>query len=130
MQKIDFVSNIEMIVEKLKSVDILNQFDSGFKQPGSPYNYGNINPLLFISKSNYDQIKNDKRYSEILTSLEAQDIYEETNLSLLTTTLKVTVAENILTTSNGVALYNFHNTLVKTSTLSKNILKSPSIQTV
>lgn len=127
MQKIDFVKNVETIVEKLKSADILKQFDDGFKQPGQAFNYGNINPLLFISKSNYDQIKNDDRYSEILSSLEAQSIYQETNLSQLTTILRNVKAEHVITAPNAVTLYNFHNTLIKTFTLSKNILQSSSI---
>ena len=127
MQKIDFVKNLETIVEKLKSVDILNHFDAGFKQPGQGYNYENITPLLFLSKSNYDQIKDDVRYSEILTTLNAQSIYAETNLSNLTTILRPVLASNIIGAANAVALYNFHNTLIKTSSLAKNILQSQSI---
>lgn len=127
MQKIDFVKNIEKIVEKLKSVEILNQFDAGFKQPGQSYNYERINPLLFLSKSNYDQIKDDSRYSEILITLNAQSIYAETNLSNLTTILRPVGAANIIESADALALYNFHNTLIKTATLSKNILQSQSI---
>lgn len=127
MQKIDFVKNLETIVEKLKSVDILNQFDAGFRQPGQPFNYAAINPLLFLSKSNYDQIKDDIRYSEILSTLNAQNIYEETNLSNLTTVLRQVPAQNIIASANAIALYNFHNTVIKTSLLSKSILQSKSV---
>jgi hypothetical protein len=127
MQKIDFVKNLQTIVEKLKSEDILKQFNAGFAKPGQYFNYATINPLLFLSKSNYDQIKNDNRYSEILTTLNAQDIYTETNLSNLTTILRSNKAYEILTHPNAVALYNFHNTLIQTSNLSKNILQSQSI---
>lgn len=127
MQKIDFVKNLETIVEKLKSVEILLQFNSGFKQPGQAYNYERINPLLFLSKSNYDQIKDDVRYSEILTTLNAQNIYAEANLSHLTTILRAVSAANIIGASNAIELYNFHNTVIKTSSLSKNILQSQSI---
>lgn len=127
MQKIDFVKNLETIVDKLKSTDILNQFEAGFKQPGQPFNYGTINPLLFLSKSNYDQIKDDPRYSEILKTLNAQSIYTENNLSNLTTILRAVNAQNIIVAANAIALYNFHNTLIKTSALSKNILQSKSI---
>ncbi|MBK8514659.1 MAG: hypothetical protein IPL56_20870 [Saprospiraceae bacterium] len=127
MQKIDFVKNIEIIVDKLKSVDILIQFEAGFKQPGQTFNYSAINPLLFLSKSNYDQIKDDIRYSEILSTLNAQSIYTESNLSHLTTILRAAPAQNIIAAANAIALYNFHNTLIKTSSLSKNILQSKSI---
>lgn len=127
MQKIDFVKNLETIVEKLKSREIVTQFQSGFAQPGQNFNYASINPLLFLSKSNYDQIINEPRYSDILTSLDAQSIYVENNLSHLTTILRVAQAPQILTQTNAVALYNFHNTLIQTSNLSKNILQSKSI---
>jgi len=127
MQKIDFVKNIETIVEKLKSADILNQFEGGFRQPGSIFNYAAIDPLLFLSKSNYDQIKDDVRYSEILTNLDAQNIYTEANLSNLTTILRAAHAKDIIASANAIALYNFHNTLIKTSRLSQNILQSKSV---
>lgn len=127
MQKIDFVKNLTTIVEKLKSQEIVSQFQAGFNQPGQNFNYGLINPLLFLSKSNYDQIKNETEYEEILTTLNAQDLYTENNLSLLTTILRFVQAQNILTQTKAVELYNFHNTLIQTSNLSKNILQSKSI---
>ena len=127
MQKIDFVKNLATIVEKLKSQEIVTQFQAGFSQPGQNYNYSLINPLLFLSKSNYDQIKNESEYEEILTTLNAQDIYTENNLSHLTTILRAGPAQNIMTKANAVALYNFHNTVIQTSNLSKNILQSKSI---
>jgi hypothetical protein len=127
MQKIDFVKNLATIVEKLKSVEIIHLFETGFKQPGQPFNYATINPLLFSSKSNYDQIKDDIRYSDILTTLNAQSIYSETKLSNLTTILRAVPAQTIIAAPNAISLYNFHNTLIKTASLSKNILQSQSI---
>lgn len=127
MQKIDFVKNLETIVKKLKSHEILTQFEAGFTQPVQVFNYAIINPLLFLSKSNYDQIKNETQYAEILITLNAQSIYTENNLSLLTTILRNSQASNILLQPNAVALYNFHNTIIQTSNLSKKILQSKSI---
>ena len=127
MQKIDFIKNLEIIVEKLKSQEIVSQFKAGFSQPGQNFNYESINPLLFLSKSNYDQIKNETQFEGILTTLNAQEIYTETNLSYLTTILRLGPAHNIMTQANAVALYNFHNTVSRTSNLSKNILQSKSI---
>ncbi|HEY9705610.1 MAG TPA: hypothetical protein V6C58_24440 [Allocoleopsis sp.] len=127
MQKIDFVKNLETIVEKLKSQEIISKFQIGFNQPGQNFNYSSITPLLFLSKSNYDQIKNETQFEEILTSLNSKEIYAETNLSHLTTILIDVSARNILTQSNAVALYNFHNTLIQTLHLSKNVLQSKSI---
>lgn len=62
-----------------------------------------------------------------MTTLNAQDIYTENNLSHLTTILRAGPAQNIMTQANAVALYNFHNTVIQTSNLSKNILQSKSI---
>lgn len=127
MQKIDFVKNLETIVEKLKSVEIFNYFEKGFDQPNMNYNYSDIIPLLFFSKSNYDLIKGDGRYSEILTALHAHRIYEEANLSHLTTILRVSSAIPIIGAANAIALFNFHSTLIKTASLSKNILQGQRI---
>lgn len=127
MQKIDFVKNLSTIAEKLKSLEIATQFQAGFSQPAQKFNYALINPLLFASKSNYDQIKNEPQFEEILTTLNAQGIYTENNLSHLTTILQIGTAYNIMTQPNAVALYNFHNTVIQTSNLSKNILQSKSI---
>lgn len=127
MQKIDFVKNLTTIVEKLKSQEIVSQFQAGFNQPGQNFNYAAINPLLFLSKSNYDQIKGETQFEEILTVLNAQGIYTETNLSNLTTILHAAPAQNIIRHANAIALYNFHNSIIQTSNLSKNILQSKSI---
>ena len=127
MQKIDFVKNLETIVEKLKSKEIVSQFQAGFNQPGQSFNYAAINPLLFLSKSNYDQIKDEAQFEEILRVLNAESIYTETNLSNLTTILQAAPAQTIIRQASAVALYNFHNTIIQTSKLSKNILQSKSI---
>jgi hypothetical protein len=127
MQKIDFIKNLETIVSKLQSNEILVLFNTGFAQPGNNFNYEAINPLLFASKSSYDQIKNENSYEEILTILGAQNIYSESNLSHLTTILRTVTAQFILAQPNAVALYNFHNTIINTSNLSKSILQSKSI---
>lgn len=127
MQKIDFVNNIKTIVEKLQSFEIVMRFNDGFNRPENNYSYNSINSFLFLSKSNYDQIKNDNRYSDILNTLNSQSIYDETNLSYLTTILRATHAREILINSKAIALYNFHNTIIQTLNLSKNILQSPTI---
>lgn len=124
MQKIDFVKNLQAIHEKHKSNEIMAQFDAGFKQPGNPFNYGAINPLLFLSKSNYDQINDDNRYKQILEGLNAQSIYTEANLSYLTTIFRQTKAEHVIINPNAIALYNFHSTIVHTLNLSNTVLQT------
>ena len=127
MQKIDFVKNLAIIVENLKSHDIVDIFQNGFNQPDQHYTYSSINPLLFISKSNYDRLKNEPQYEDIMTNLNLQDIYLENNLSKLTTIFQSNNISIILKNANSIAFYNLHNTLIQTSNLSKNILQSKSI---
>lgn len=124
MQKIDFSNNLDTIVERLQSVEILNLFRTGFSNPGQGYPYSQINPLLFLSKSNFDQLKNNERYSLILNSLNALTIYEEQNLSSIVTTLQQTRITEILTNARVVAFFNFHNALQSTSILAKTVLLS------
>lgn len=127
MQKIDFVKNLETIVQKLRSNEILSHFNSGFHNPSVGYEYSKITPLLFSSKSNYNQIKDDDKYKEILNNLNVQNIYTETNLSALTNVLRPVAAQHILTHQNAVALYNIHNTIVQTFNLSKDILQGADL---
>lgn len=124
MQKFDFVQNLEAIVGKLHSENILNHFNQGFSVPAKAYEYNNINPILFQSKSNYDQLKNDERYSAILKSLSAHIIYSAENLANLTTVLLNQGASAIYLRPNALELYNFHNALITTLKLSKEILVS------
>ncbi|MBC7525340.1 MAG: hypothetical protein H7239_13005 [Flavobacterium sp.] len=127
MQKIDFVKNLEIIVDKLKSIEITNHFETSFISPTKEYNYNYIIPILFASKSNYDQIKNDGRFSNILNVLNSENIYSEHNLSSLTTILIATYANNILQKSNSISLYNFHKSLITTKNLAKDILQGATL---
>lgn len=127
MQKLDFIVNLQDIVEKLQSEEIVRQFQGGFNNPSTSFNYASINPLLFASKSNYDQMKTENRFESILQSLNSEPLYTEQNLSKLTTILRQTPAIQIITQSNAVALYTFHNTLVNTLKLSKSVLVSSAI---
>lgn len=122
MQKLDFVKNLETIVENLKSKNILELFEAGFSDPNQYFEYNKIIPLLFISKSNYDNIKNIELYSKILEYFNCDQMYRTDNLTYLTTSLKNANASSIYLHSNNLLLYNFHKTIVSTYNLSKNIL--------
>ena len=52
MQKLDFVKNLEVIVDELQSEEITSKFKEGFNSPGG-YSYSQINAPIFISKSNF-----------------------------------------------------------------------------
>ena len=122
MQKIDFTKSLESIVSGLHSEEIVNHFKKGFNNPGTAYQYNQITPLLFQSKSNFDQMKTDSRYIGILSSLFAELVYSEENLASLTGVLVPQGANGIITSPNAIELYNFHNTLITTLKLSKEVL--------
>lgn len=122
MQKLDFVKNLEIIVEKLKSESILSVFESGLKAPNQNFEYNKIVPLLFLSKSNYEQIKDDDNLYELLQFFNVDKLYSENNLTALTTTLRVTNATGIYLNKTNLNLYDFHKTIVSTYYLSKEIL--------
>lgn len=125
MQKLDFVLNLEIIYGQLHSDEILNVFNEGFAKPGSAFEYNRVISLLFKSKSMYDKIKSNDELGELLTTLGGEEIYTETNLSTLTQLLRKGVAANtILTNPQVVTLYNFHNTLAKTTEFARKFLSS------
>lgn len=127
MQKIDFIKNLGDLTSKLKSVEIVQQYKAGFTSPNAEYSYNNIVPILFQSKSGYDSIRYDSRYEKILITLEAENIYSESILSDLAVILKKTTATNIIPYPYAVSLFNFHNTLVQTLQLSKNLLDTKNL---
>ncbi len=122
MQKLDFVKNLEIIIDNLKSVEILSHFESGFSIPNQNYKYDNIIPLLFSSKSNYEKIKHEDGLYQILEYFKSEELYSEQNLTYLAQTLSSFAADGIYKRAKSLELYNFHNTLVNTYNLSKDIL--------
>ena len=129
MQKIDFVNNLETIVEKLQSEKIVTLFKAGFQNGAQPYAYSQINPLLFLSKSNFDKMKDDNKYSGILNSLGGASIYQEQNLSNLVTTMQSTNLHVVVANPALLSLFNFHYSLINTLTLAKTVLISTDIDT-
>ena len=77
MQKLDFIKKIETIVERLKSKEIVKIFQEGFSRPKQAYNYGLLNPLLFTSKSQFDQILLDTNLEPVMSLISGSKIYEE-----------------------------------------------------
>lgn len=122
MQKIDFIQHLDTIVTELNSEAITQQFAAGFAQPSQNFTFQNIIPFLFRSKSSYDNIKNDYRYSEIFKSFNAEGIYSENNLSSLANILRTSNATSVLPHGNAVAFYIFHRTLLATVKLAKEVL--------
>ncbi|BFM42826.1 hypothetical protein CFS9_14670 [Flavobacterium sp. CFS9] len=127
MQKLDFVKNLEIIVNELQSEEISNKFKEGFNSP-SGYGYSQINAPIFTSKSNFDRLKNDDKYREILNSLDADDIYSPQNLSNLTIILQNTGALQILGNPISSKFFNFHNSLINTLKITKEVLLNDTLE--
>lgn len=127
MQKLDFVINLEKIVEELQSEEIAKKFNSGFSQPGN-YPYSDIKAPLFISKSNYDKLITNEKYSEIMNSLNGDELYSVQNLSHLTSILQQNAASQIITSKLAVTFYNFHNSLLNTLKITKDILLNETLE--
>lgn len=126
MQKFDFVKNLEKIAENLFSQEILKHFDNAINQPQSNYAFGHLNPILFSSKSRYDQLKTDKDIFEILRNLNSVEIYSESNLSSLTNYFSNQQIKSIFTIKQCLAFYKFHLSIVSTLSISKNLLLKES----
>lgn len=127
MQKIEFIKKIETIVERLKSVEIVKIFQDGFQQPGNNYNYGLLNPILFTSKSQYDQIMLDSNLSELMELISGHKIYDEKIMSTLPNILRTTQALNILTNANATNFFSFHKGLLDTLNVAKKLLSNEII---
>ena len=127
MQKLDFVKNLETISTELNSVSIKKHFDNALHAPGNGYDFGQINPILFRSKSRFDQLVQNVNLNAILQSLGAFNVYREDNLSSLTTHLRSNSLRDIFLVKNCLELYNLHATILSTLSLSKTLLLNPSI---
>ena len=126
MQKFDFVKNLEKIAENLFSQEILNHFNNAINQPKSAYAFGQLNPILFSSKSRYDQLIIDKDIFEILKNLNSEEIYSESNLSSLTRYFSNQEIRSIFTIQPCLAFYKFHLTIISTLKISKDLLLKES----
>lgn len=128
MQKLNFLQSIENIKVELKSEEIIEIFRKGFKNPDSTYDFQQINPLLFTSKSRYDILSLDNSNYTILKNLGGDAIYNENNLSLLTSLLKPATAYTVLVQSQVIYLFTFHNTLLNLHKSGKALLTDEDLQ--
>ncbi|QXV67537.1 hypothetical protein INP83_10770 [Mucilaginibacter sp. 21P] len=122
MQKLDFVKNISELSDRLKSWEIVNTFETGFRTPSNNYDYRHVLPLVFESKSNFDAIRFDPRFLVLLANTQADEIYSPTKLTQLTQGLSHTTANNILVNPVLVSLYLFHKSLTGIEDIAKSVL--------
>lgn len=127
MQKIEFLHFIDEITTRLKSNEIVGHFKQGFAHPSNAYNYSLIRPLLFESKSQFDQIMIDENKSKFLNKISGISIYSEQNMATLSAVLQNTGASNILTNLTSTQFYSFHSSLIDLKNLSKELLSNELI---
>ncbi len=126
MQKLEFVKNLESLVIGLKSEAIVNLFEAGFRPIANnqAFQFQQINPVLFLSKSFYDQISQNADLKNILEVLGSEAIYSEGNLANLTSILRPAPSSQVAGNESAIRFFIFHKALLNTWTLSKNILLS------
>jgi hypothetical protein len=127
MQKIEFLTNLEEIIDRLKSKMIVDLFNVGFSNPGTAFDYGKIKPLLFQSKSQFDQIMKDDKLNLFLKRIVGINIYEENNLSNLTSILIPSHIANILNHEISAKFFSFHNSLLDLLNIAKSLLSNDII---
>jgi hypothetical protein len=127
MQKLDFIKKIETITERLKSDEIVTIFQEGFKNPSKPYNYALLNPILFISKSQFDQIMLDPNLEPVMSLITGNTVYEEKVISTLPNIFRPTNGTNIVLDSNATNFFSFHKGLIDTLNVTKNLLSNEII---
>ena len=127
MQKIEFLHFIDEITTRLKSNEIVGYFKQGFAQPNTAYDYSVIRPLLFKSKSQFDQIMIDENKSKFLKKISGISIYSEQNMATLSAELQHTGAKSILTNITSTQFYSFHSSLIDLKNISKELLSNELI---
>lgn len=123
MQKIEYVKSLEYLVKHLSSVEIVGFFLNGFKNPSAIYNYSQIKPYLFTSKSNFDNL-HDENSLAIMKFMNGDSVYNQQNLSLLTNSLIQGNAAQIVGNPINLNLYTFHNTLISELNLARHFLSN------
>lgn len=122
MQKLDFSIHIKHLIEELSTQKIVETFNHALSNPGQAFNFGQLNPILFNSKSKYDDLTKSEVYSGILEKINASEVYEEANLAYLTTKLRPNSASNVIVDQKVTRLYSFHKSLQDLSTISNDLL--------
>lgn len=127
MQRIEFLNKLETITIRLRTEKIVEIFRNGFKQPQAAYDFGQLKPLLFESKSQFDQLMIDEKLSGFLKKIEGIDIYDEKNMSTLSGVLVEKTANQILTNLTATRFYSFHSSMLDLLNISKDLLSNEYI---
>ena len=127
MQKYDFVQHLKVIVEELKSKEIVALFEEGFKEEaGSPKitEFGKILPVLFSSKGNYEKLLLKPDYAALLEKINVKAMYSDEKLAKISTRLPTVRIYEIFKYLVCVQMYVFHKSLLETNSLAESLLLS------
>jgi hypothetical protein len=127
MQKTDFLTKLDEIGSRLQSQKIVDILRTGLLQPGNVYDYAQVIPILFESKSQFDQLMKDPSTSAILKQITGIEVYSEKSLSSLSQIFRTTHAGNLLTNSVSVQFISLHNSLTDLLKLSSSLLSNQYI---
>jgi hypothetical protein len=125
MQKLDFTENLKQLSVTLKSSEIIDFID---KLPSGPaINTNSLTLIIIESKSNYDKIASEDKKTEILKTLNSENIYAESNIgellnSLVGLTLQNQQKVQLFLKPNVLFFYSFHFSLLNALKLSENVL--------
>lgn len=122
MQRIEFIKKLEEVTQRLKSEKIESTFREGFNQPAVAYNYDNLKPVLFESKSQFDQLMLDEQYKPFLEQINGIEIYDEKFMASLTSVLRQTRAADILINKIATSFYSFHSSLTDLVKITNSLL--------
>lgn len=123
MQKINFISSLSIIIRNLKSEDVHAIFLDSLTTPSDKsYKYSAVIPLLFISKSNFDNLIKDPQYKNILVSIGASKYYNEEYLSQITSLLTDSSPYYLIRETKVREFFIFHEMLLQLFFIAKRHL--------
>jgi len=128
MQKTNFLNQLNEICTRLQSQKIIDLLRPGLLQPGNVYDYSQVIPFLFESKSQFDQLMKDPSTSSVLTKIPGIEIYSEKNLSSLSQIFRGSHASSLLTNAISIQFISFHSSMIDLLKLSSNLLSNQYIK--
>lgn len=121
MQKLELRNNLNEIIKRLKSREIVEFLSS------NQIDKGNLLKLIVDSKGGYDQATTDSEKEKVFEQFEAQKMYETNYFSHLISIVSTASNNNRSTFISNNTLndfYSFHKSLISTFNLIDNLLMS------
>lgn len=126
MQKLDYTESLKELKSSLKSEEIVHLINAlPVSQPVPQVR--ELTPLIIESKSNYDKIDTFSTKFEILQALGAETLYSQVNIGNVINGVVHTTIQNhqkvqLYLIPAFQDFYNFHNSLIKATKLSEEVL--------